>query len=296
MEASEEKIFDGADVETGPEQNPFTGHRHVEPTQTSTDAKVDALTNCVKAISRQLALLTQANNRVEPLNVQIKKEHVKPEIVDIALNTSDEEEQNDSVRLRRSTVKNEHVEKTRTSVDNCSSGDESSESPITETKPRRKKLAGKRVQSARYTQSKQRRDLTERNWKFGVTRNCTTARIETDIAEATVPSLAMVPDTLCRLGFAIIRNFKKVSRDDVNAMYDSDSEVNASSFVPREKCVFSEGNAPSPEQAAFYDTPGWAPSGNSHKPQSEPIFEGVTITSNSYAFGPGKLKQSNHAY
>jgi hypothetical protein len=223
------------------------------------------LTNCVMAITRQLAFMAQANNQVEPLNVQIKKEHVKPEIVDISLNTSDEGEHSDSERLRTSTVKIEHVKKTRTSVDNAtddvdkyrsslanaSSGDDSSESPKTETQPRRKKLPGKRVHSARYTQSKQRRDLTARNWRFGVSQNCTPARIETDIAEATVPSLGMVPDTLSRMGFAIIRNFKKVSRDDVNALYDSDSEENASSSVPREKSVFNEGNAPSAEQAAF---------------------------------------------
>ncbi len=96
------------------------------------------------------------------------------------------------------------------------------------------------------------------------------------------------------LGFAIIRNYKKASSDDVNALYDSGSEENASAAAPRLKAVFSEGNAPTPEQAAFYDTPGWNESQNSHKPKSEPIFEGVTITSQSYAFGPGKLKQADH--
>ncbi len=42
MEASEENIFDNEYIDTGPEQTPFTGHRHGEPTQISTDAKVDA--------------------------------------------------------------------------------------------------------------------------------------------------------------------------------------------------------------------------------------------------------------
>ncbi len=46
-----------------------------------------------------------------------------------------------------------------------------------------------------------------------------------EIAEATVPSLAMVPETLRVLGFAIIRNFKKVSSDDVNALYDTIENV-----------------------------------------------------------------------
>ncbi len=117
------------------EETTFTGHGHVEPTQISTDAKVDTLADCVKVLTQQLELLTQANNRVEPLHVQIKKEHVTPEIVDISLNTSDEEEKNDSVRFRTSTVKFEHVEKARTSVDNSSSGGERSESPITDAKP-----------------------------------------------------------------------------------------------------------------------------------------------------------------
>ena len=159
---------------------------------------------------------------------------------------------------------------------------------------RRKNSLGKRVRTPAYTQSKQRRDLTARNWKMGVRRNCTSTRIEKEIAEATVPSLAMVPETLRVLGFAIIRNFKKVSSDDVNALYDSGSDENASASGPRLKSCFSEGNDPSPEQAAFYDTPGWSTSGKGHKPKSEPIFEGVTISSKNYNFGPGKLKQSNH--
>ena len=259
----------------------------------STDAKVDALFECVNVLTQQVVLLTQAKNRVDPKHVPIKKENGMQDIVDMSLNTSDEEDKKDAVRFRPSTVKFEGVEQSRSSVDNYFSGDEMAESPITQPKQRRKKFPGQRVKTARYTQSKQKRDLTERNWKYGVTRNCASARIETDIAEATVPSLAMVPETLCRLGFAIIRNFKKVSCDDVNALYDSDSDGNASGSVPREKCVFTEGNSPSAEQAAFYDTPGWAPSGHSHKPKSEPIFEGVTITSKSYYFGPGKLKQSN---
>jgi hypothetical protein len=110
---------------------------------------------------------------------------------------------------------------------------------------------------------------------MGVRRNCTSTRIEKEIAEATVPSLAMVPETLRVLGFAIIRNFKKVSSDDVNALYDSGSDENASASGPRLKSCFSEGNDPSPEQAAFYDTPGWSTSGKGHKPKSEPIFEGA---------------------
>jgi hypothetical protein len=104
----------------------------------------------------------------------------------------------------------------------------------------------------------------------------------------------MVPATLRVLGFAIIRNFKKVQNDNLNALYDSGSDDNASSSVPIVKAVFSEGNAPSAEQAAFYNTPGWSTTGTSNKPKSEPIFEGVTITSNSYAVGPAKVKQSNH--
>jgi hypothetical protein len=44
----------------------------------------------------------------------------------------------------------------------------------------------------------------------------------------------------------------------------------------------------------LYDTPVWNESQNNHKPESVPIFEGVTITSQSYAFGPGKLKQAHH--
>ena len=107
--------------------------------------------------------------------------------------------------------------------------------------------------------------------------------------------MSMVPATLRVLGFAIIRNFHKVQNDDVNALYDSGSDENASASVQIVKPVFSKGNAPSAEQAAFYNIPGWSPTGNSNKPKSEPIFEGVTITSNSYAVGAAKVKQSNHA-
>ena len=270
------------------------GQQHVEPMDARTFAKIDALFNSVEVMAQQLAILTQANIRAEPVSVKIKKEHVEPEIVDISLNTSDEETQNDSGRIRTSTLKIEGVENPNSSGDNSTSGDESDDAPKKESKPRRKKLAGKRLKTTPYTQSKTRRDLTQKNWKDGIARNCVPAKIEADIAEATVPSLALVPAMMSRLGFAIIRNFKKVSRDDLTAVYDSDADENASSSGPREKCAFSEGNAPSPEQAAFYDTPGWNPTGNSHKPQSSPIFEGVTITSTSYAFGPGKLKQSNH--
>jgi hypothetical protein len=81
----------------------------------------------------------------------------------------------------------------------------------------------------------------------------------------------------------------------VNALYDSRSDDNASASVQIVKPVFSKGNARSAEQAAFYNTPGgWSPTGNSNKPKNEPLFEGVTITSNSYAVGPAKVKQSNH--
>ena len=278
------------------------------PSISSTDAKVDVLTNCVMAITQQLAFLTQANKQSVPFNFQIKKEYMEPEIVDVTLNTSDEGEPNDARSFTTWTGKTEAVQKASKSVanesedvgkpkrsmDNGSSGNESGLSTMGHPPRRRKNSLGKRVRTPAYTQSKQRRDLTARNWKMGVRRNCTSTRIEKEIAEATVPSLAMVPETLRVLGFAIIRNFKKVSSDDVNALYDSGSDENASASGPRLKSCFSEGNDPSPEQAAFYDTPGWSTSGKGHKPKSEPIFEGVTISSKNYNFGPGKLKQSNH--
>ncbi len=84
----------------------------------------------------------------------------------------------------------------------------------------------------------------------------------------------MVPATLRVLGFAIIRNFKKVQNDDVNALYDSGSDDNASASVPIVKAVFLERNAPSAEQAAFDNTPGWSAASNSKKLRANLYLKG----------------------
>jgi hypothetical protein len=47
----EDDKFEEAYVDPGPDQTLLRGDRHVEPTTTSTDAKVDALTDCVMAIT-----------------------------------------------------------------------------------------------------------------------------------------------------------------------------------------------------------------------------------------------------
>ncbi len=59
---------------------------------------------------------------MQPVNVQIKKEYVKPEIVDVNLNTSDDGEKSDAYSSRRSTGTTEHADKPRTSVDTVSEG------------------------------------------------------------------------------------------------------------------------------------------------------------------------------
>jgi hypothetical protein len=174
-----------------------------------------------------------------------KQSHTtKSEILDISENTSDEEGHSGEVTSKRSAGATEHGGKRRSSLENATESNEGSASDTPEAKRRRKKATGKRVKTPRYIQSKQRRDLTQKNWEAGLRRNATPQRIETEISEATVPSLAMVPETLRVLGFAIIHNYKKVTSDDVNTLYDSGSEENASAAAPRLKAVFSEGNVP----------------------------------------------------
>jgi hypothetical protein len=284
------------------------GEKRGETTIESTAAKVDALAESVMAMARQLALLVQPNNEVQRSTVRMKTEYIKPENIEVTEVLSSDEDTLEGNASRRSTDTIEHAHKFRTNVETFSSSvskttfgqndsandDETSTSETTKTKRPRTKSSKQPIRTPRYTQAQQKRELSKKNWLSGVSRHSTSKRIETDIAAATVPSMSMVPATLRVLGFAIIRNFKKVQNDNLNALYDSGSDDNASGSVPIVKAVFSEGNGPSAEQAAFYNTPGWSTTGTSNKPKSEPIFEGVTITSNSYAVGPAKVKQSNH--
>jgi hypothetical protein len=139
-------------VDPGPESKEYeqtllTCHQHGEPTMSSTDAKVDVLTNCVMAIQRQLDLLVQPNKQVQPIHVAIKTEHVKPEIVDVTLNTSDEGEQSDGDHADN--VSN-GAEKLKNNTDNDSDDDESVQSDTLETKRPRTKPSGKRVKAPQY--------------------------------------------------------------------------------------------------------------------------------------------------
>ena len=106
-----------------------------------------------------------------------------------------------------------------------------------------------------------KRDNDLRNWIAGKNRTSKPDRIHSDIQEATCNNLGEVRDTMEKLGYAIIKDFTNVC-DDRNALN------------PETYNVFTEGNAPTAEQAVFHETPadfGKPP------PILQTIFEGVVI-------------------
>ena len=106
-----------------------------------------------------------------------------------------------------------------------------------------------------------KRDNDLRNWIAGKNRTSQPDRIHSDIQEATCNNLGEVLDTMQKLGYAIIKDFTNVC-DDRNALN------------PETYNVFTEGNAPTAEQAVFHETPadfGKPP------PILQTIFEGVVI-------------------
>ncbi len=71
----------------------------------TTDAKVDALAECVLAIQRKLDELVPPNKQWRPANVRIKSEDEKPVVLDLCVSTSDGEGDSEEVSSKRSAGK-----------------------------------------------------------------------------------------------------------------------------------------------------------------------------------------------
>jgi hypothetical protein len=69
---------------------------------------------------------------------------------------------------------------------------------------------GKKTQ-AHYTNTKQRRDTSYKNWEAGMKRNAKPRKIVEDINEATADNLPQILENMRVLGFGLIRNWKKSS-------------------------------------------------------------------------------------
>jgi hypothetical protein len=114
---------------------------------------------------------------------------------------------------------------------------------------------------ARNNRLSKKRDKDLRNWLAGKHRTSKPGRIHADIQEATCHNLGEVLGTMEKLGYAIIKDFTAVC-DDVKALN------------PETYNIFSEGNAPTAEQAVFHETP---PDVGKAPPVMQTIFEGVII-------------------
>jgi hypothetical protein len=115
--------------------------------------------------------------------------------------------------------------------------------------------------AARTKRLPKKRDTDLRNWQAEQNRNSKPERIHEDTEEATANNLGEVLQKMEKLGYAIIK--------DYTAVCDDKKTMDAKTY-----CIFGEGNAPTPEQTLFHETP---PAIGKGPPLMQTIFEGVII-------------------
>ena len=134
-----------------------------------------------------------------------------------------------------------------------------------------------------YSKTQQIRPGAFRNWCNGHARNGRGNKIREEILEATVDSPEELPAMMRLNGFAVLRNFDKVLRRVKIEATDADFD-DLSSTRAEWGSLFSPGNAPTAQQAAFYET-GTFDGKKGKKPPADLVFEGCVINDSSYDFG-----------
>ena len=161
--------------------------------------------------------------------------------------------------------------------------DRDNTSPEPSPKRPRMKSSGKNHNKKAYSKTKQVRHGAFRNWCNGHGRNGQAGKIRAEILEATVDDPEELPAMLRLNGFAVLRNYDKVVRrvkieasdDDYNGLSSTRAEWGS---------LFSTGNAPTAQQAAYHET-GTFDGKKTKKPPADLVFEGCVINDSSYDFG-----------
>ena len=131
-----------------------------------------------------------------------------------------------------------------------------------------------------YSKKNQLRNGAFRNWCNGHARNG--MKIREEILEATVDSPEELPAMMRLNGFAVLRNFDKVLRRVPIEATDDDFD-NLSSTRAEWGSLFSPGNAPNAEQAAYHEN-GTFDGKKGKTPPANLVFEGCVINDSSSDF------------
>jgi hypothetical protein len=155
---------------------------------------------------------------------------------------------------------------------------------------RRKQGSSKPGHIANYTKRKQLRNGAKRNWRGSMKRNSYLEKIRADVAECTVDSLPEAVAMMRKAGWALLRNYDKIVRRVPIREGDDDYDHDERVTVQETGSVFTAGNAPSANQAAYPRTGSF--DGTVKKPPpSEHIFAGVRVETNSYEYSAMRSKQ-----
>jgi hypothetical protein len=147
----------------------------------------------------------------------------------------------------------------------------------------RVKSSGQNHKKKAYSKTKQVRHGAFRNWCHGHARNGQGDKIREEILEATVDDPQELPAMLRLNGFAVLRNYDKVLRR-VKIEASDDDYDGLSSTRAEWGSLFSTGNAPTAQQAAYHET-GTFDGKRNKKPPADLVFEGCVINDSSYDFG-----------
>jgi hypothetical protein len=169
------------------------------------------------------------------------------------------------------------------------SDDENSDSDPSEKAPKKQKDDATKVKwecKKRY-KAKPKRDGTLKNWQDGMKRNCTPEAIFQQIEEITVDSLPEALEMMKKVGVAVIRDYDSVVGLPSDSSEDFEPDIDEVPARHLRTSIFTEGNAPSEEQATYHERGVVDSKGNKGKPPPiENIFEGVVINSGNWDVAP----------
>ena len=240
------------------------------------DEKIEFLTSTVASMQSTLMMLVaqQQKGNVNPPLPEIKKVKGKKEPY-----APIDEEERTRVEVLRRTIDLVHE-----------SDDEDSASDTSDKLPTKEK--GESAPKARYDckkrfKGKPKRDGTLKNWQDGMKRNCTPEAIFQQIEEITVDSLPEALEMMKKVGVAVIRDYDSVIGQPSDSSEDFEPDPDEVPTRQLRTSIFTEGNAPSEEQAMYHERGVVDSKGNKGKPPPmENIFEGVVINSGNWDVGP----------
>ncbi len=260
----------GYDSKKNEKQTPFDDPK---------DAKINILASTVASMQSTLMMLLEQQLKgtmTAPVPEQKKAKVLKRPCPPI-----DEEERSRVEVLRRT------VDLVGDSDDENSRSDTSEIALEKQTGdvPKAKSESDSKKWSALKTRFKARpkRNGTLKNWQDGMKRNCTSEAMFQQIEEITVDSLPAALEMMKKVGVAVIRDYDSVMGCLSDSSDDFEPEPGNATTTPLRTSVFSECNAPSEEQAMYYERGVMDSKGNKGKPPAaEHIFEGAVISSGNW--------------